>query len=75
VAEPDRRDDTLAKITRLTGIFALDRARVYREPLRRLMRRAVRQGVRRDEVIARSALPREEADGLLREDPPADRGE
>ncbi len=64
-----RQADTLEKITRAAGVAAVDQGKLYREHLGRLMRRAVKQGVDRDEVIARSALPREEAEALLRKDP------
>lgn len=60
--------ETEAKITSAAGVFAVDRSVFYRENLSRLMRRALTLGVRREQVIARSALPREEAERLLGEE-------
>lgn len=59
--------ETETKITRAAGVFAVDRGVFYRENLSRLMRRALGLGVRREHVIALSALPREEAETLLGE--------
>ena len=58
--------ETEAKITSAAGVFAVDQGTFYRENLSRLMRRALRNGARREHVIALSVLPREEAELLLR---------
>lgn len=62
-----KQADTLEKITRAAGLVAVEDGELYRQHLARLMRRAIKQGVDRDEVIARSALPRKEAEALLAE--------
>ena len=46
-------------------MYAVDRASFYRGNLARAMRRAIAAGLRREQVIALSVLPREEAEQLI----------
>ena len=65
VSDRERIDETLERITRAAGAFAIDQGAFYRTNLGRLMRRAVAQGVPRELVIALSVLPIEEAETLI----------
>ena len=65
-AGADRRTDDLRwRITRAASVYAVDRASFYRGNLARAMRRALAAGLRREQVIALSVLPREEAEQLI----------
>ena len=53
------------RITSATAAYATESHALYRENLARAMRVALNAGLSRDDVIARSALPRDEAERLL----------
>lgn len=54
-----------ARITRSAGVLAVADSGFYRGNLARAMRRGLAAGLRREQVIALSVLPREEAERLL----------
>jgi len=60
-----RTRELRARITRSAGVFAVDRSDFYRGNLARAMRRAIAAGLRHEQVIALSVLPREEAEQLI----------
>ncbi len=63
--DPMRTHELQARITRSAGIVAVDDTSFYRGNLARAMRRALSAGLRREQVIALSVLPREEAEQLI----------
>lgn len=60
-----RARDLRERITSATAAYAAEPTAFYRENLARAMRIALHAGLSLDDVVARSALPRAEAERLL----------
>ena len=65
VLDREPANQTLEKITRAAGFYAVEQGGLYRSHLGCLMRRAIAQGVPREQVIALSVLTRQEAEALI----------
>lgn len=57
--------DLMGRITHAAAAYAIERSAFYRDNLARAMRRAMDAGLGREQVIALSVLPREEAERLV----------